>query len=247
MDPYSLLVDQKYFSEQQKSIIGWRISGESYRDIASHFKERYSKFISQEAICRCISRTSRGLFWEHGMGAGDDPYLCQEDIDSLKLTIDMSDSYFEIHEIIEEAMMIKKRRTLKMTQFLQKINCPNLSFNAKAVDPPTRSWVNKILDEIDANILFPKEIEESRLLCCNEEVVRHFFITHSNSLLNVPDALLFGADETMLECIKKGKIVLPKNRRNLESTMEDIYHITAMCCHNVIGDCPLFYNFIKSF
>ena len=74
-DPRDYLAHHEYFSEEQISIVNWKIEGKTYREIANAWEIRYDSKISLEAIGVCLARTGRGLIWNQSNELGTDPYL----------------------------------------------------------------------------------------------------------------------------------------------------------------------------
>ena len=228
-------------SEQQLEILAKRVDHVSYRDIQKYWQETYHSFIRLEAIETCIIRGSLGFKWEKGMNGGDRPYLCPADMRSLTAKIRENaenGDYLEATDVLDEASHIKLERAQKALMFLKQTNSPTLaqSVNDFIIEPPSRGWLNAVLDELDSAIKSRRFIDRARWESCSKAIIREYFIMHANIIKEVPRCLLLGADETMLTSIRKGKVVVPQSvKQALEEGLPDMPHITAMCTHTVLG------------
>lgn len=194
-----------------------------------------------EAIATCISRGALGFKWTKGMGGGDRPYLCPADMELLQQKITEcaeGGAQMDATDVLDEASRLKLARTQKALLFLKATNSPNLAseINDYAIEPPTRSWLNMVLDKLDAAIKSRRLIDPKRLAACSKALLREYFMLFGNIIADIPKALLLGADETMIDAIKKGKVVVPASvTQALAEGIPNMPHMTAMCCHTVTG------------
>lgn len=58
--------------------------------------------------------------------------------------------------------------------------CPKLApkIESETISPPSRPWINGILQEIDAHIISRRLIDFKRLESCSMEVVDNFFSSY---------------------------------------------------------------------
>lgn len=96
--------------------------------------------------------------------------------------------------------------------------------------------MNNVLDDLDAAIKSRRYIDSARWLSCSKKVIREYYTMFANIIKEVPPCLLLGADETMLDAPKNGKVVVPKSvQEAISQGLPDMPHITSMCCHTVTG------------
>ena len=104
------------------------------------------------------------------------------------------------------------------------------------IDPPTRSWINGVLDDLEANLKDRRMIDPKRLESASFEVITNHFVCFTSLLKSINPLLLFGADETMMSCNKTGKAVIPeKIKQLLEKDFPQMPHVSGMMCNNVLG------------
>ena len=108
--------------------------------------------------------------------------------------------------------------------------------------PPSRSWVNIATEKMNAKLMKPSYVELDRYIFGNTEVIESFFDQHGDFINSFHPALVFGADETMLEPSVNKKICVPDDvARIIKSGIPNMPHITALCGHNITGQAlPLF-------
>ena len=228
-------------SADQLFILRERIDGTSYRDIQSKWSEEKREFIRLESITTCISRGALGYRWEKGMNGGERPYLCPADMRRLHDNIVESaqnDAHLEATDVLDRASRLKLERAQKALTFLQKTNSPTLAADVDnyIIEPPSRSWLNDVLDQLDAAIKSRRYIDPKRWNNCSKQIIREYYTLHANIIKEVPRCLIVGADETMMSSIRKGKVVVPRSvEQALEEGLPDMPHITAMCSHTVTG------------
>ena len=144
-------MDWDYFTEEQISILEWKIEGKSHRSVQECWRAKYQTTLSLDAISVCIARAARGLEWNHQLETGADSYLCPADLLALEDIIS-SKSYsgqsLEAHEVLEEAVQLKKFRISQMSKFLSSINMEQMSAKYPRSENfhPSRSWLNSIVE-----------------------------------------------------------------------------------------------------
>ena len=235
------LLEVSDLSEEQLFILRARINGSAYRDIQTKWNNEKHSFIRLEAIMTCIIRGALGFKWEKGMNGGERPFLCPADMRKLQDKIiqgSENGAHLEATDVLDFASQLKLERAQTALKFLKQTNSPTLAdeVNHFIIEAPSRSWLNEVLDDLDAAIKSRRYIDPKRWLNCSKEIIRQYYVSYSNLIKEIPMCLLLGADETMLSSIRKGKVVVPRSvEQALEEGLPDMPHITAMCSHTVSG------------
>ena len=230
------------FSDVQNVLLTCRINGGTYNDIRDRVHATFHRIIPDSVIVTALTRSALGYRWELDMSGGALPFLCEEDMNSLKETVresaEMGASMDSI-DVIDEAVRLKTERVIKAFNFLRVTNSPVLQSHvaAMSVDPPTRQWINNILDDMEAHIKDRRMIDPKRLESCSYEVITTHFVRFANAIREIEPMLLFGADETMMDATPRGKVVVPDDvKQVLEEGLPNMPHISGMMCHNVVGN-----------
>lgn len=243
-------LDTSHFTEKQLWIVVQKLEGFSYTEIKELYKQNanFGGTISDEAIKTCLKRSSLSLNWEKGCTCGNIPLLSEVDVFRLKeYVIDnaIDGCYIDVDNTIEKANFLRKERFTKARNFLLKINCYNiineLADEFKKHDAG-KDWVYQHMDELEADLQTPRNIELNRLVACTPEKISHYTDTLFPRLREINAALRFTADETMLQPTTNKKVLVPDgfNRPQLPDN-SSFQHLTAMCTCNVLGDkFPLF-------
>ena len=243
-------LDQTFFSETQTWIVKKKLKGYSYSAIKGKYKEKddFIGTISDEAIKTCLKRSSLSLTWEKGQIAGNIPLLSEVDVFKLKdyvLETSIDGTYLDVNDTIEKANYLRKERFSNAHSFLIKIRCYNIieelreEFNKHDAG---RDWVYQHIEELEADLSTPRNIEVNRLVACTPEKIQLYTRTLFPFLEQIHPSLRFTADETMLQPSVNRKVLVPNNHsKPLLPNDMTLPHITAMCCCNVVGDkFPLF-------
>lgn len=151
----------------------------------------------------------------------------------------------DIDDVVEKATFLRNARFQNATKFLQIINCFSIieELNKEAANHEAgRTWVYNHVEELEADLRTPRNIELNRLINCTPEKMRTYTTKLFPVLDKINPALRFYADETMLQPTIHKKVLVPKNMPNLISPDDVLLpHITAMSCNHVIGEnMPLF-------
>jgi hypothetical protein len=231
-------IDPSETSEEQLIIINARLNGEKYQEISEHFTPNLTK----DKIVNAIMRAARGFKWERGQRAGSLPYLCPEDSEDLESNIRQAAADFapmDWHEIIDHITKLKTERHRNGCLFLGKLKCDKLlsEYVMEHITPPSRPWLNNFVSSNALELRKNRIIDLSRIRSCTRDIIHGYFIKHGARFRDVPPQLIYGADETMLESLTNGKVVVPEdNEEALSSSGETFPHITAMLCHSITGD-----------
>ena len=238
------------FTEIQQKIIDYKLQDPllTWKKWMIRCKEDLNIQFAPLSLLRFIKKTALGYQWKpEERTGGRDPFLCHRDILQLKTIaqekIHNGSNFIELDEFLDIVIEIKTTRLILASKFLKFINCKKISstFSNDTDLEPTRQWINLVLEKLGLTLETPQEIEEHRWENCSKNLIKHFFTIHRELIEACPAPLLFGADETMLKSIMKGKVLTTKEHDKILRKESDIPHITAMCSHNVLGEgLPLF-------
>jgi hypothetical protein len=100
-----------------------------------------------------------------------------------------------------------------------------------------KSLVAKIIsEEKELGFKNRRAIDKERLEGCARDLIAAFFEKHGEIIRNTPPELLFGCDESMLECQSKTKVVVPiREIEGLSRAADKFPHISAMLAHSACG------------
>ena len=241
---------QHFFSKLQIWIVEKKIEGQSYEKISTLYKEEKTNIdsLSCEAIQTCLKRSSLSLEWIKGSTCGNIPLLSEVDVLTLKQNIidnAFEGCYLNVEDTIEKAIFLRAQRFKLAQKFLIKIKYYGILrdiINKFQVHDDGRSWVYQHINELEADIKTPRNIELNRLIACTPSNISYYTSKLFPILMKINPALRFCADETMLNPTTHRRLIVP-NASNVPLMPDnvEIPHITAMCCCNVIGDkMPLF-------
>ena len=234
-------IDQELLTEEQLWIIRKRVEGVTYRNIKEQWDASHDTKIRQEAIEIAILRSVMGYHWKKGCETGPKKYLCKADTDKLaKIILDKSETTDQLDagDVIETVYRIKLNRLKQALQFLKSTNSPSLAekLNKSILEPPSRPWLNNVLDELEAAIKNRRLIDPKRLESCSKEVIMDYFTMKEEILNGVPPCILIGADETMIDAVRHGKVVVADNvQEALQESFPSMPHISVMCAHSCTG------------
>ena len=79
--------------------------------------------------------------------------------------------YLEATDVLDEAARLKIERTKKALLFLKKTNSYKLAseIDNYVIEAPTRSWLNSVLDDLDAAIKSRRYIDPKRWISCSKK------------------------------------------------------------------------------
>ena len=232
------------FSENQKKIIQYRVENKSYTEIQRLMSISTGHAVYAHHISLCLMRSALGYSWDFGTESGNHPYLCKADLRELTDIVTQAHedgAALDTIEVIDEATKLKESRMVKGLLFLKSIHSLELAKKLadQTVFTPSRSWLNTILNDLDAHIRTRRLVDAKRLEATSYRVIDAFFITLSGIIHRINPTLLFTVDETMLETSIKNKVVV---RAGVKEVVEEGYpnmqHITGMMCCNIYGQGP---------
>ena len=144
---------------------------------------------------------------------------------------------------------LKIYRIGKAIQFLRLINSDGLAdtLDEHIFESPSRQWVNSIIVMIDAKLAQAKFIDGKRFLACSFETIHKYFDTISPIIKEYDKILVFTSDETMMECTKSVRNIVPRTIPTYtEEKPPEMPHITAMCTTSIIGSKPPLFIILKN-
>lgn len=101
-------------------------------------------------------------------------------------------SYFDIDDAIEKVNFLKKKYLTKTSNFLVIINCyiiiKEISHEFNSYDTGI-DWVYKHLDEFEAYLMTPRNIELNRIVACTSSKIRLYTNTLFPILKDIPTVL----------------------------------------------------------
>ena len=154
---------------QQYLIFLFVVEKRTRRSIQTLLKETMDLTLSFDAIATFAIRTSYSMKWVPGQSGGNHDYLSEPDMLNLEREIaeraEMGQALVTV-SILDEAKKLKRARKEKAIEFLKLINSDTISKKEemKQLKKPSRTWVNKVIQKIDAKLSRPITIETSNLL-----------------------------------------------------------------------------------
>lgn len=198
-------------------------------------------------LTRFILKTALGYHWEHSDVGGRNPFLCPTDLELLKNEIEIlvrgQSDFIEQSQFIEFSINLKSDRLFNASKFLNFINCKRLAKKIADIEPvePCRQWICSTASSLGFTLSSVFTIDPERYYCSSADLLVRFYETYEKLITSCPPQLIFGADETMIDSDFKNKVIALKMHGTLLKVNIDVPHITAMCCHSVIGKAvPLF-------
>lgn len=228
-------------SEHQIFILEKRLEKKTYKQISGQF---YTEFQIQLFDCKlstAIKRAALGYKWSPGMKGGQDPYLCSRDMEELRDAVQDAMALGEpmdCAEVLDEASRLKMSRVQNAIEFLRITNSQKHenTIDQMLLQPPSRQWINNVLDQLESHIINRRLIDPKRLDSCSFSVINNYFDNFSQFLASFKWFFIFGADETMIEPLPKKKYVVPNNIKSvLLDDYPDMKHVTSMMCHGING------------
>ena len=242
------LIAWRDISDMQKWILEMRASHVAVHSICEDWKTTFDCEVQlgHQAYQNCIICTVLGYHWEKSMNGGQYPFLCDEDLRTLDQLIQRSvitEEFLDSGQIQATAGELRIKRKRAAIKCLYLLRHKGLVKHLENFEKqPSRSWVNCLQEYIDMKLAKLESIDEDRYLHGNPIIITSFFNTHEQLIRNTHPALLFGADETMLEPSAPKKVGVPTDLAiAIQRGIPNMPHITAMCGHNCIGVAvPLF-------
>ena len=197
-------------------------------------------------IMTCLRRTALRLYWDLKFAGGNDGYLSETD--EARLVEICQEQAAEFHPmttfdvcVLAKALKEERQRTAKLE--LKSMSCPFMAAKIETeAKPPSRPWVNDLCQRHGIQLASRREIEQSRLRAGQFDDLKSFLDSIKGTLEDVPDPLLFNADETMLSAKRAYKCLAgDDNPGALAVAPQRKQHITAMVTVSYVGErIPMF-------
>lgn len=140
-------------------------------------------------------------------------------------------TYADVENIVEKANFLRKQIFEHAINFLIKCNCYGIIKEIEKelnVHDDGKTWVYSHLDELEADLNTPRNIELNRSISCTAENITNCTDMLFPLLDSIDSALRFCADETMLQPSVRNKVLIPKDmQRPLEPNEITLPHITG--------------------
>jgi hypothetical protein len=205
-----------------------------------------------DLIRTCFLRAAKGLVWVLGQSGGPDPYLCDADEDELYDYLEEAANDRRPRTALEaadEAFELKRTRLISGVHFLTTLRCLELADHLSCIEvqPPSRKWVARFIQRKGLCLKARRTIDIQRLDGCGRDAIAEFFAQFGSLIRRCSPELLFGCDETMLECSGKAKVLVPEgSQEGIFESNESFPHISAMMTHTASGEAlPPFVIFPK--
>ena len=211
-------LDTDSFSNLQTWIIEKKLANMTYESIIENYKSSFpfaSGNLSRDAIKTCLKRSSLSLNWTKSQCVGKIPVISDPDVKTLREYIyDNSNEgqFIDVEDTVEKAEELRRNRYGRARQFLTQCQCYGI---LKEIDKlydnyeATRVWVYEHLEELQAQLFSPKNIEINRALACTPEKITRFTNKFIPIVQRFRPCLRFAADETMLQPNINRKVLTP--------------------------------------
>lgn len=177
--------------------------GLTYKNLISKYK-----IGGKCSLMHCLIRTSKLMYWDHGMACEGTSYLNDYDtcifLEIIRNACDDSNCIPTIYAV-SLAYYLKKRRNERVKAFLRHLQLYQLEKQCEIVFPPSKSWINHVLIDSDIRIASGQQIEFMQRMPCNIPTI--FFFEIHKELFKRDPALILNMDETMLSARKRLKVL----------------------------------------
>ena len=177
-------VDWEVFSEEQKWIV-YLIAEEklTWANIRRRWNTVRPQKLYDSANESCLERSALSRTWHQGKNIGNQTFLCKTDTDALNQEIverARIATALNTISVRDEAMKHKTERYISAAKFLREIKCDKLAAKLEDEDiiQPSRTWINGIIEKIDASLQYPTLVDGKRFLACSNVVIDEFFLIY---------------------------------------------------------------------
>ena len=246
-------VNYENLSHQQKWFIHLIYEKHYSREkVQSTWMEVYGIPISKDAMRTCVLRSAFSLWWHKGtLNKGSSDYLIEDDMSTLRQEIEeraLLHNALDTVSVLDEAQNLKIERYNKAIEFLRLMRSEKLAATLEdtIIQKPSRSWVNNILELLDARLDKPRLIDGKRFLAVSYDMIRDYFNKFGTFLRSFDKLLIITTDETMMQSSASLKVLVPKNMPSyVAEKPPDMPHITCMCCTTIIAAHPPLFIIVK--
>ena len=189
-------------------IIEKKLSRKSYEVIIENYKQKLSHNqdnLSRDAIRTCLKRSSLSLNWTKGQTVGNIPVLSDPDIETLNEYIfdnSIEGQYIDVEDTIDKAEELRNARYANARLFLDQYEWYGILKEVEEIyndHEATSHWFYQHLEELQAQLFTPKNVELNRLLACTPEKIIKFTNKFYPIISKYRSCLRFTANITMLQ------------------------------------------------
>lgn len=215
-------------SKQQVDIFLARAEGASYATI----RHRY-KLCNDEAVARSLVRSALGFYWIRFCTGGRLSYLSE--LDALEFQAIVSERSAQINcttksEALTILFDLRVRRLRSAIELLRVLNLQRLSDRLVELYPeiePDESELRTLCDKLKIKVCRPQMLELARRHFCDRDRVANFLIKFE-PLFARDKRLIWNADETQLNSMKRFRVLCKRGILPLVAAMEAVPHLTGI-------------------
>jgi hypothetical protein len=217
-----------HLNDAQIRILRARAGGARYAKIRSDLQ-----LCHEEAVARFLVRTVLGFEPERSSFGGRHAYLSDVDMAAFKSVVSeraRSMNCITKSEAVSLAFHLRQVRTHFPIDLLHGIECPRLVDRLREIYPPLEpddETVRSICCPLDLVICRPQTLELARRMFCDSERITNFFVKFS-PLFQRDSRLIWNADETQVNAMKRLKVICARGDLPLVTGLEQVPHITGM-------------------
>ena len=203
----------------------------------------YEKIVQKFALsgpvvlAHCLKRTALGRFWVPSMVCGPDSYLGPADERKFaEIIAQMANDVncVSTSSALALAHDLRHERTRRARKLLLSLGCDRLAGQLPEDEPPCRSWLNSVAEQLDLRLCRAEELELARRTYCDRSAITNWFLTFSEMFDRHP-ALMFNMDETQLSSRKRMKVLCERSQRPLTTALPPLPHMTGAVTINGRG------------
>jgi hypothetical protein len=202
--------------------------------------QKYPSFQFEYKISDFIVKTAFGYNAGEREQGGRPPYLCPiDEKEFISWIIRQQRKYTPVHiyDALEYTVKLRLRRNECATQVLLAARLYKCIQDSRDLSPspPSRSWINHILDHYHLKLGYSKEMDPSKIFAGTRTKIEHFFNQFGSLISSFPPELIFNADESMLDLKQYSKVLFSEESGSnysdqsvLEIYEKHVPHISAM-------------------
>jgi hypothetical protein len=221
-------VNDRVLSPEQVSLLERRKAGDDYMLIRRRFT-----ICNDEGVARAIVRTVLGFRWSRTMTGGPLAYLSNLDQSRFKrIVCDRAEDVNCVtkSDAIAIAFDLRETRILRAIQILAALKCQGLLERLAKIYPHQEAdgkSIELLCEMTDIRICRPQTLELARRFFCDREKIANFLIRYEPLFQRDP-RLMWNADETQLNSMKKFRVLCQKGMLPLLTAMQELPHITGL-------------------
>jgi hypothetical protein len=217
-----------HISRLQIQICQERARGRTYTELSGQFN-----LCNKETVSRCILRTALGFHWDRNQSGGRLSYLSDLDLAKFKdICIERGRSFncATKSQAREIAFQLREDRICSAITFLTSINCQGLLERLALTYPsqaPDDECLRTICEKTLIRICRPQTLELVRRFSCDRPKVERF-LNQFAQMFDRDRRLIWNADETQLNAMKRFKVLAERGHLPLVTALEHVPHLTGM-------------------